>query len=174
MTKKDIKVVPEYFQRYLDVAPDTDLLSALPEGGIRLFTDHMMTLTQLGDKTYAEGKWTVNEIIEHLMDTERIFQSRALRFARLDQTELPGYDENAYAMASRSNELSLNKLLMQYIALRGSTLAMYSNFNEEELMRTGVANGKEISVLAIGFIIIGHPIHHFKILKEKYFPLIRK
>ncbi|MEX1001249.1 MAG: DinB family protein [Crocinitomicaceae bacterium] len=173
MKKEDIQLVPDYYQRYIDLVPDVNLIDALPEGGIKLFTDRMNDLQKLGVKTYAKGKWTIHEMLEHLMDTERIFQARALRFARNDTTELAGYDENAYVKAARSNEIPLGKLLMQYIAVRGSTLAMFSNFNKEELMRSGRANGQEISVLAIGFILIGHPIHHFKVLEEKYFPLIQ-
>ena len=173
MKKSEIKVSPEYFQKYIDLAPDTDLVEALPEGGIKLFTDNITKLQKLGNTTYEEGKWTANQIIEHCMDTERIFQERALRFARNDKTKLPGYDENAYAEASRSNDWTLNRLLMQYIAIRGSSLALFSNFNKEELHRTGIANGTEISVLALGFILIGHPIHHFNVLVERYFPLIK-
>ena len=172
MKKEDILTVPEYYKKYIELAPDLELIKALPEGGIKLYTDHMDQLTRVGIKTYAKGKWTINQIIEHLMDTERIFQARALRIARKDQTPLPGYDENAYAKAARSNEIPLGKLLMQYIALRGSTLAMFSNFNAEEMQRTGVADGKEISVLAIGFILIGHPIHHFNVIQERYFTMI--
>lgn len=173
MKKSDIKVSPEYFQMYLDLAPDADLIEALPEGGIKLFTDNLTKLQKLGDKTYAEGKWTVHQLIEHCMDTERIFQERALRFARNDKTKLPGFDENAYVDSARSNDWTINRLLMQYIAVRGSTLALFSNFNEEELQRTGVAGGKEVSVLALGFILIGHPIHHFNVLVERYFPMIK-
>lgn len=174
MKKSDIKVSPAYFQKYIDLAPDEELLRALPEGGIKLFTDNMSKLTDLGTSSYEKGKWSVHEMIEHLMDTERIFQNRALRFARMDKTDLPGYDENAYADVARSNDIPLSKLLMQYIAVRGSSLAMFSNFNEEELMRTGTANGQEISVLAMGFILIGHPIHHFNVLEERYFPLLNR
>ncbi|MBD3636947.1 MAG: DinB family protein [Crocinitomicaceae bacterium] len=175
MKKEDILTVPEFYQGYIDQAPaDTELINALPEGGIALFTGHINELQALGLKTYAEGKWTVPQILEHLMDTERIFLNRALRFARKDKTELPGYDENFYVANSRSNEFSIERLLMQYIGIRSATLATFANFNEEELMRTGIANGNEISVLALGFIQIGHAVHHFNVIQERYFPLLSK
>ena len=150
---------------------DEQFMNELMQGGLELYVNAAEKLDSLGQKVYAEGKWTVQEMIEHLMDTERLFQARALRFARADKTELPGYDENIYASNARSNEIPLRKLLSDYRLLRSSSIAMFSNFNDEELMRTGVANGQEISVLAIGFVLVGHPIHHFKVLEERYFGL---
>ena len=172
MTKNDIKVAPEYYHKYIQLAGDSDLMAELMQGGLELYVNAADKLEALGQKTYAEGKWTVQQMLEHLMDTERLFQARALRFARNDKTEIPGYDEDFYATNARSNEIPLRKLLSDYRLLRSASIAMFSNFNQEELMRTGVANGQEISVLAIGFIMIGHPTHHFNVLEERYFGLI--
>ncbi|MEO9532735.1 MAG: DinB family protein [Crocinitomicaceae bacterium] len=172
MTKNDIKVAPEYYHKYIQLAGDGDLMAELMQGGLELYVNAADKLEALGQKTYAEGKWTVQQMLEHLMDTERLFQARALRFARNDKTEIPGYDEDFYATNARSNEIPLRKLLSDYRLLRSASIAMFSNFNAEELMRTGVANGQEISVLAMGFIMIGHPIHHFNVLEERYFGLI--
>lgn len=173
MKKSDIKTVPAYYQKYIDQVPDIELMEALKSGGIELFHDHLDFLLALGDQVYAPGKWTVNQMVEHLMDTERIFLNRALRFARLDKTALPGFDENVYVANARSNELRLQDLLNQYSIIRQATVTTYSNFNEEELNRTGTADSKEISVLALGFIQVGHPIHHFNVVKERYFPLLK-
>ena len=172
MKKSEIKTIPEYYQKYVDLADDGDLLDQLKDGGIELFENNFDLIKSLGLKSYAQGKWSANEMIEHLIDTERIFQTRCLRFARLDKTELAGYSENDYALSARSNQIAIEKLLADYKLLRASTYAMFSNFSDEELMRTGTANGQEISVLAMGFIFIGHPVHHFNVLQEKYFPLI--
>jgi hypothetical protein len=166
--KDQIKTVPEYYGTYIDLAPNNDLLVALPNGGIHLYEENLEMLKKLGFHVYAENKWTTHQIIEHLIDTERIFQTRALRIARNDKTPMPGYDENAYVDSSRSNEIPLEKLMADYRSQRAATLAMFQNFNKEELMRTGIANGEEISVLAIGFILIGHPIHHFNVIQERY------
>ncbi|MFT4602833.1 MAG: hypothetical protein ACI857_003020 [Arenicella sp.] len=172
MRKSEIKTAPSYYDSYISLAGDGDLMPELMSGGLQLFVDHADKLEALGQKTYAEGKWTVQEMLEHLMDTERLFQARSLRFARADKTDLPGYDEDLYAANARSNEIPFRKLLTDYRLLRSASIAMFSNFNEEELQRTGTANGQEISVLAMGFIIVGHPIHHFNILKERYFSLL--
>ena len=172
MTKSDIKVVPDYYMNYIKLADDRELLEQLSTGGIDLFEANFSLIKSLGLKSYSLGKWSANQMIEHLIDTERIFQSRCLRFARQDKTELPGYSEDDYVMSARSNQLSIDKLLADYKSLRVSTCALFSNFSDEELMRTGIASGQEISVLAMGFVLIGHPIHHFNVLQEKYFPLI--
>lgn len=172
MKKTAIKTAPEYYQHYINLAGNDDLMNELMSGGLQLYVDHAEQLEDLGDKVYADNKWTARQIIEHLIDTERIFQARALRIARGDQTPMPGYNENFYADMARSNEVPLRKLLSDYRLVRSSTISLFSNLNEEELHRTGIANGQEISVLAIGFILVGHPVHHFNVLKELYFPLI--
>ena len=172
MKKSEIKTVPSYYDGYVALAGEGELMNDLMSGGLQLFIDNADKLEALGLKTYAKGKWTVHQIIEHLMDTERLFQARALRFARADKTNLPGYDEDLYADNARSNEIPLRKLLSDYRLLRSSSIAMFSNFSDEELQRTGTANGQEISVLAMGFVMIGHPIHHFNVLQERYFNLI--
>lgn len=172
MKKSDIKVVPDYYKKYISLADDRDLMEQLPNGGIEHFETNFDLIKSLGLKSYALGKWSANQMLEHLMDTERIFQNRSLRFARLDKTELPGYNEDDYALTARSNQISIEKLLEDYKKLRASSVALFSNFSDEELMRTGSANGQEMSVLAMGFVFIGHPIHHFNVLQERYFPLI--
>ena len=172
MKRSDIQTVPEFYKKYINLVEDIDLMDALKGGGIDLYEAHFDQIKALGEEVYAPGKWTMNQMIEHLMDTERIFLNRALRFARNDKTELPGYEENFYADNARSNDIPIEKLLTQYKNLRQVTIDTFSNFNDEELMRTGKANGAEISVLALGFIQVGHPIHHFNVIKERYFPLI--
>lgn len=172
MKKTDIEFVPSFYQGYIDKAPEKELMEALKTGGVDLYENNFDKLKQLGTKVYAPNKWTVNQMVEHLMDTERIFVNRSLRFARNDKTELPGYDHDIYVQNSRSNEIPLGKLVDQYKQIRKGTIATFENFNNEELMRVGVANGNKISVLTMGFILIGHPIHHYNVLEEKYFPLI--
>lgn len=122
------------------------------------------------DYRYAEGKWTIKEIIQHLMDTERIFTYRALRFARLDHTELPSYDENAYATVvnPKANTRKLQEMLTEYTLIRQSTLALFQTFSAEELHRGGIASEAFVSVRAIGFILIGHQNHHQRIFEERY------
>ncbi len=120
------------------------------------------------DYRYAEGKWTIKDIIQHLIDTERIFTYRALRFARTDVTELPGYDENLYAQTANGAERKLQEMLTELALVRQSTIMLYKSFSFEDLLRTGIASGNKASVRALGFIIIGHQNHHIKVFKERY------
>ncbi|MFA9189438.1 DinB family protein [Flavobacterium magnesitis] len=120
------------------------------------------------DYRYAEGKWTIKEIIQHIIDTERIFSYRALRISRNDKTPLPGFEENDYALNTNANDRHLQSLLTELSIVRQSTLALFKSFSEEQLKRIGIASNNEISVRAIGFIIIGHQKHHQKVYKERY------
>ncbi|ALM47593.1 damage-inducible protein DinB [Flavobacterium psychrophilum] len=117
---------------------------------------------------YAEGKWTIKEIIQHLIDSERIFAYRALRFSRGDETSLPGFDENAYAENVDADNRSTNDLLTELSALRHANIMMFKSFSAEALLRKGTASGYTVSVRAFGFLIIGHQNHHVKIFKERY------
>lgn len=120
------------------------------------------------DYRYAEGKWTIKDIIQHLIDSERIFAYRALRFSRADETALPGFEENMYADNAHGNDRSINDLLTEMSALRHANIMMFKSFKEEDLLRKGTASGYTVSVRAFGFLIIGHQNHHMKIFKERY------
>jgi len=119
---------------------------------------------------YAVGKWTIKETLVHITDTERIFAYRALRFARNDTTALPGYEQNDYVPYSRANERSLTDIFQEYGAVREATLSLFESFNEEDLLRKGIANGNPASVRALAYQIAGHEMHHMKIIKERYMP----
>ncbi|WP_298394073.1 DinB family protein [Flavobacterium sp.] len=120
------------------------------------------------DYRYAEGKWTIKDIIQHVIDTERIFAYRALRFARNDKTDLPGFEENDYANVATANQRSIMELLTEMSAVRHSSLLLFKSFNEAQLLNKGTANNNEMSVRALGFIMIGHQNHHQKIFQERY------
>lgn len=117
---------------------------------------------------YAEGKWTIKDILQHLIDTERVFTYRALRIARKDKTPLPGYDENAFATTSVADARSFDSLLVEYKSVRAATVSLFNSFTETMLKEKGIASGSAISVRAIGFILIGHENHHCEIIKERY------
>ncbi len=120
------------------------------------------------DYRYAEGKWTIKDILQHLIDSERIFAYRALRFARQDATPLPGFEENEYVSVAGGSERSLRDLLTEMAIVRESTLCLFKTFSTETLLLKGVASENEISVRALGFIIIGHQNHHQRIFEERY------
>lgn len=120
------------------------------------------------DYRYAEGKWTIKDIIQHLIDSERIFAYRALRFSRGDETALPGFEENMYADNAHGSERSINDLLTEMSALRHANIMMFKSINADDLLRKGTASGYTVSVRAFGFLIIGHQNHHIKIFRERY------
>ena len=120
------------------------------------------------DYRYAEGKWTIKDIIQHLIDAERIFAYRALRFARNDKTALPGFDENEYVDEVQSDKRSLQDLLTELAIVRQATLALFKSFSNNELLRTGIASNNPVSVRALGFTIIGHQNHHQRVFQERY------
>lgn len=120
------------------------------------------------DYRYAEGKWTIKDIIQHLIDSERVFAYRALRFSRGDETGLPGFDENTYADNAHGSDRSITDLLTEMSALRHANIMMFKSFTADNLLRKGTASGYTVSVRAFGFLIIGHQNHHMKIFKERY------
>ena len=117
---------------------------------------------------YAPGKWSVKEVLGHVIDGERVFGHRALRFAREDRTPLPGFDENTWVPAARFDSRPLADLVADYVAVRTATLALFSSFDEATLLRRGIANGAEVSVRALAHIIAGHELHHVSLLRERY------
>ena len=120
------------------------------------------------DYRYAEGKWTIKDIIQHIIDTERIFAYRALRISRNDKTPLPGFEENDFVENTNANDRNIQDLLAEFSAVRHSNLFLFKSFSEEQLKRIGTASNASISVRAIGFIIIGHQKHHQKVFQERY------
>lgn len=120
------------------------------------------------DYRYAEGKWTIKDILQHLVDAERVFAYRALCFARNDKTELPGFEEDDYVIEANANKRSIQDLLTELLIVRQSSLALFKSFNDEQLMRIGTASNNPMSVRALGFIIIGHQNHHQRVFEERY------
>ncbi|MBK8601213.1 MAG: DinB family protein [Flavobacterium sp.] len=120
------------------------------------------------DYRYAEGKWTIKDILQHLIDTERILAYRALRFSRNDQTPLANFDENEYVIEANANRRSIQELLTELAVVRQATLSLFKTFSHEELLRSGIASNNTMSVRAFGFVIIGHQNHHQRIFEERY------
>jgi hypothetical protein len=117
---------------------------------------------------YAEGKWTIKQMLQHVIDTERIFAYRALAIARKEPASLLGFDENEYAKNGTAAHRNWKDMLIEWRVVRQSTNLLFASFTEEQLKLTGTANGNPISVNAIGFILFGHALHHLHILKERY------
>jgi hypothetical protein len=157
-----------YYSPYIIALGNVNLIEEL-ENSIHNFEDFLIQIpSEKHEFRYAEGKWTIKDIVQHLIDTERILAYRSLRFARKDQTPLHSFDENKYVDATAANKRDLIDLIQEYKAVRLSTLYLFKSFNEEELMHTGIASNNSFTVRALGFITIGHQKHHQRIIAERY------
>ena len=117
---------------------------------------------------YAENKWTIKEILVHIMDDERIYAYRALRIGRNDKTPLPGFEQDDYVLYSKANERSLTEIFQEYATIRNATISLFNSFDNDALMRTGTANEHVVSVRALAYHIAGHELHHMNVIREKY------
>ncbi|MFN0031560.1 MAG: DinB family protein [Flavobacteriales bacterium] len=159
-----------YYDKYLDLITDPDLIA----GYKRQSEATLQTLSSLDagqwNYRYAEGKWNIKQLVLHLLDTERVFTYRALRYSRNDKTALPPYDENWYAENCGDEHRSGASIIEEYAVVRANTITLFINCTEEMLARTGTASGLEMSVAKAGFVILGHEMHHMQVLHERYFP----
>jgi uncharacterized damage-inducible protein DinB len=160
---------PPYAQMYLDLLPDDDRLLQHLRDGLQAAVDLVSGLAeeQLLHR-YAPDRWTIKEVLVHVVDDERIYACRAMCFARGEATPLPGFEQDDYAAASGANERSLRSIMAEYAAVRHATIALFDGLAEDALSRTGVANGNRASVRALGWHIAGHELHHLKLLRERY------
>lgn len=173
MKKEDIKKMPEYFDRYINLTDDVTYLEALQTSLQELENAPIEKWKTLGDKVYAEGKWTVKDILQHYIDTERVFTYRITAIARGDKQKMPPFDEESFADNTIANNRSVDDLINELILVRKGTIAMYQSFTNEMLHQLGNGfNGSQYCPLALGFMLAGHQRWHFKVLEEKYFPLL--
>lgn len=157
-----------FYAPYVAALPGDDALAALEEGLHRMNTLLASVPTDREDYRYAPEKWSVRELVGHIVDAERVFATRALTFARGDAGPLPSFDENAWALHSNAGSRPLADLAEEFSLLRGATIAMARGFTDEALVRRGVASGKEVSVRALLWITAGHEAHHRRVLAERY------
>lgn len=167
-TKPNQNSVSEYKWTYIGIVPDDDLLVVL-EKNKNTIVDLMHQLSDERLKyVYAEGKWTIKELLLHIIDSERVFAYRILCFLRGEQKELPGYDENVYNENSFANDRSKESLIEEYISVRNSTVSLLKFMNETCIQNKGTANGSISSVNELAYMIAGHELHHLGVIKSKY------
>jgi uncharacterized damage-inducible protein DinB len=157
-----------YYEKYISLVPQANLLDTLGqqlESTLALLSG---ITEEQADSSYAPGKWSIKELIGHLIDSERIFAYRALRFARADQTPLPGYEQDDYVASARFGARRLSDMAEELSYTRKSNLYLFRSLDEEAWQRTGEANGQPVSVRAIAYIIAGHEAHHMGILRTRY------
>jgi len=161
-----------YYEKYVMLVPDGDFLEIL-ETQLREMKQLLEPLTDAqADFSYAPGKWSIKEVLGHINDAERIFAVRILRIARGDQKPLPGFEQDDYVKVSNAASRKLSDLLEEFSAIRRATIVLIRSLDDASWLRRGTASGKEVSVLAIAFIIAGHTLHHHAILEEKYLPVL--
>lgn len=170
--RPEINEYAKWYADYINQTSGNDFLEALQSADEELNNLLGNLSDERAEKAYAQGKWTIKDLLQHLIDSEWIFAYRALRFARMDTTDLPGFDHDAYVEPARANQRKMTDLLADQRNLRQATTTLFSSFSEEALLRTGTANGNNVSVRALGWIIAGHQLHHLKIIKERYLTVI--
>lgn len=162
--------LPDYYLTYLDRVPahTTAVLPAL-QAQLQELVERTGGLPEERQRhRYAPDKWTVREVVGHLLDTERVFQLRALWFARGAESPQPGFDENRWGRASRVGDLPMGAILEEYRAVRTSSLLLFRNLGPEALARHGEANGRRFKVGALAWFLLAHEAHHLGILRERY------
>ena len=157
-----------YFSRYIDLVPDGDVLGTLAAQIHGTVTALRAVSDSDSLRRYADGKWSIREVLGHMCDTERIFAYRALRFARNDQTPLAAFEQDNYIPAARFDARPWPGLISEFEVLRSSNLAMFRGFDQDAWQRQGVASQNPMSVRAAAYIIAGHERHHMRVLREKY------
>lgn len=158
----------KYIQRYLDLITSSDWIQEMKNSGDKTIQLYQYLSEEQGNYAYAPGKWTLKEVLQHIIDSEKIFAYRALRFARKDKTDLAGWDEEFYGQQYDLTNRSISSLVTEFEAVRHSTSLFFENLNTEQLSQTCVANHNEISVETLRRLIIGHNIHHLNIIEERY------
>ena len=157
-----------YYERYIALVPDGDVISTLASQLTETQSLLRVLPASVATYRYAPDKWSVNEVVGHMIDSERIFAERALRFARNDATPIPGFEQDDYVRNATFDAYPLSELASELETVRQSTIFFFRHLDEEAWSRRGQANNAEVSVRALAYIIAGHELHHREILKTRY------
>ncbi len=167
LSKKDA-VAGGGFLTYIAKAPDKEVNAAI-RSNTKAFIKFLDAIPAKKRKhAYAAGKWTIKELLQHIIDAERVFSYRALRTARLDDTPMPGFDENSWAAAANKTSRKWDALVKEFITLRAATALLFDSLDEAELLFTGMASNLPVTALSLGYVIAGQTLHHFDFIKERY------
>jgi len=158
----------EYYKRYIDQATGDSLLTSLEKGKDKTLYFFKNLPIEKQEYRYAPDKWTPKEIVQHITDTERVFCYRALQFARADNVVIRGFDQDEFAANANTNDRTMEELLDEYAAVREASILFAMSCKEDTLLRMGVASNSPLSVRAALYILVGHEIHHRKIIEERY------
>ena len=168
MISRQEVIVAEFAVKYFEAAKQDDMLVALSESTQQFKKLLKKIPKKKHDYAYAEGKWTIKELLQHIIDAEKVFAFRALWFSRQDPSPLPGFDENSWAITSQGSSRKWKDLIEDFFTTRSSTQIFFESLNDDQLRMTGTANNSVMNVGGLGFICAGHLMHHIGIIRERY------
>jgi hypothetical protein len=168
MTRPEKTEYDPYYETYVSLVPETDVVAALAAQPTELQDIFVALPEEKGSYSYADGKWTIKELLGHLIDGERVFAYRVHRISRGDETPIEGFEQDDYIENAFSNDRSFGDLLEEFNLLRRANLLMFNNLRDDGWARNGTASGVGVSVRALAYIMVGHVRHHVRILKERY------
>ncbi|WP_336963214.1 DinB family protein [Chryseobacterium contaminans] len=172
MKRTELKNIPEYFDRYINLVDNIDLFEAFEKSFKDLLVLDFDLIEKIGHKTYLPNKWTINEIFQHIADVERLLISGTLQFVRGDENFIISFDENSIAKNSKANARPLSQILDELKSIRLSTIELFKTFDENDFQKSGINWKHRISAEAMGFNIVGHQIHHINFIKENYYTIL--
>lgn len=162
----------KYIQRYLDLVPSENWIEELKISGKQTLEIYEKLSEEQANFAYADGKWSLKTLLQHLIDTEKVFAYRAMRFSRNDQSLVSGFDEESWADNSYAETRTLKSLIKEFKMTRKQSVIFFKTLPAEALQLIGIVNGNEIKVETIGELTVGHNLHHLNIIKERYLPNI--
>jgi DinB superfamily len=174
LKRTDIKTLPEYFDKYINLVSDIDLFEAFENSVKQIEVLDLLTIKLIGTKTYQPNKWTVKEILQHITDVERLLIAGTLRFVRNEKDFVIAFDENEIARQSKANDRTIEQILAELLAVRNSTIPFFKTFDKDDFQKSGINWKHRITVEAMGFNILGHQIHHLQFIENNYYPLVKK
>lgn len=158
----------EYYHKYVEKVPHGNIVGIL-EDQFGTITNFFSQITEEKSKyRYAPNKWSIREVLGHIIDAERVFSYRAMRFSRSDSRSLQSFDENHYIKNSNYDSIPLQMLIEEFASLRKTNIYMFKGFSEKMWLAKGIASENEVSVRALAYIMVGHAEHHMRVVKEKY------
>ena len=168
MRKSDINQPPCYFDKYIELVEDIEISEAFKQSLAELDGLDLERFERIGNAVYEQGKWTIKEVFQHLIDAERVLSYRALRIGRNDKTLLNGFDQDMFAANIDVKNRGLESLIDELKVVRQSTELLFENLDDEALQRFITISGNQMSALAYGFAMLGHQTYHLKIIEERY------
>lgn len=168
MNRPDKSEYAEYYHKYVKGVPEGDIRDVLEDQLNSAITFLSSIDEEKSQQRYAPGKWSLREVLGHIIDSERVFAYRALRFSRGDEKPLQGFDENLYINNSNYDSTNLSRLIEEFSLIRQSTIALFRNLQDEQWLKKGNASGYDVTVRGLAYIIAGHTEHHLNVIKERY------